>query len=83
MTVCRSDDYLALGTDQELKAVAIKELRGAGSADEQAAIGDMWWALAETKRGSERDTLWLRAGSWYRQAEPSHSPGSRRARPSV
>ena len=31
--------YLALGSDAGLKAVALKELRGAASADEQAAIG--------------------------------------------
>ena len=59
---------LALGSDAVLKAAAIKDLRGADSADEQAAIGDAWWDLAETKQGQERDTLRLRAGFWYRQA---------------
>ena len=67
--------YLALGSDPGLKAVAIKELRGAASADEQAAIGDMWWDLAETKRGRERDSLRLRAGSWCRQAVPNLAGG--------
>jgi formylglycine-generating enzyme required for sulfatase activity len=66
---------LALGSDAALKAAAIKDLRGADSADEQAAIGDAWWDLAETKQGEERDTLRLRAGYWYRQAEPNLSGG--------
>ena len=57
-----------LGSDAALKAAAIKDLRGANSADEQAAIGDAWWDLAETKLGEERDTLRRRAGFWYRQA---------------
>ena len=55
--------------------MALKELRGAASADEQAAIGDMWWDLAQAKRGAERDALLLRAGAWYRQAEPRVSGG--------
>ena len=64
----RGVPMLALGSDAALKAAAIKDLRGANSADEQAAIGDAWWDLAETKQGEERDTLRLRAGFWYRQA---------------
>ena len=56
----RGVPMLALGSDAALKAAAIKDLRGADSADEQAAIGDAWWDLAETKQGEERDTLRLR-----------------------
>ncbi|MCL4207553.1 MAG: hypothetical protein KJ000_34140 [Pirellulaceae bacterium] len=67
---------VAAGTgDAALKAAAIKDLRGADSADEQAAIGDAWWDVAETKQGEERDTLRLRAGFWYRQAEPKLAGG--------
>ncbi len=66
---------LALGSDTALKDVAVKDLRGATSAEEQAAIGDAWWDLAETKQGSERDTLRLRAGFWYRQAAPKLAGG--------
>jgi hypothetical protein len=64
----RGVPMLALGSDAPLKAAAIKDLRGANSADEQAAIGDAWWDLAEARQGGERDTLRLRAGFWYRQA---------------
>ena len=46
------------------------ELREANSAEQQAAIGDAWWDAAETRQGEERDMLRLRAGFWYRQAEP-------------
>jgi hypothetical protein len=62
---------LALGSDGALKEVAIKDLREANSAEGQAAIGDAWWTLAETNQGSEQDMLRLRAGFWYRQAEPN------------
>ncbi|TVS20851.1 MAG: hypothetical protein EA424_01875 [Planctomycetaceae bacterium] len=61
---------LALGSDEPLKAVAVLELQGAESAEEQAAIGDAWWDVAETKEGDERDILRLRAAGWYRQAAP-------------
>jgi hypothetical protein len=71
----RGVPMLALGSDAALKAVAIKDLRGADSADEQAAIGDAWWDLAEAKQGEERDSLRLRAGFWYRQAEPKLAEG--------
>jgi len=71
----RGVPMLALGSDAVLKAAAIKDLREADSADEQAAIGDAWWDLAETKQGEERVTLRLRAGFWYRQAEPNLAGG--------
>lgn len=71
----RGIPMLALGSDTALKAAAIKDLRGAKSAEEQAAIGDAWWDAAETKQGEERDTLRLRAGYWYRQAEPKLAEG--------
>ncbi len=52
--------YLALGSDAALKAVALMELRGAESVEQQAAIGNAWWDAAETRQGVERDTLRLR-----------------------
>jgi len=64
----RGVPMLALGSDAALKAAAIKDLRGANSTEEQAAIGDAWWDLAESKPGEERDTLRMRAGFWYRQS---------------
>ncbi|TVS20852.1 MAG: formylglycine-generating enzyme family protein [Planctomycetaceae bacterium] len=61
---------LALGSDEPLKSVAVMELQGAETAEAQAAIGDAWWDVAETREGQERDLLRLRAGSWYRRAGP-------------
>ena len=61
---------LALGSDEPLKNVAVMELQGEETAEQQAAIGDAWWDVAETREGPERDLLRLRAGSWYRRAAP-------------
>jgi len=71
----RGVPMLALGSDSALKSVALMDLRGAESAEAQAAIGDAWWDLAETKHGEERDTLRLRAAFWYRQAVPKLAGG--------
>jgi formylglycine-generating enzyme required for sulfatase activity len=61
---------LALGNDEPLKTVAVMELEGAETAEQQAAIGDAWWDVAESREGQESDLLRLRAGSWYRRATP-------------
>ena len=66
---------LALGSDKALKNAALMELRQANSAEQQAAIGDAWWDAAETRQGEERNLLQLRAGLWYRQAEPKLAGG--------
>jgi formylglycine-generating enzyme required for sulfatase activity len=66
----RGVPMLALGSDEPLKAVAVMELHGAETAEQQAAIGDAWWDLAEAKQAGERDMLRMRAGSWYQQAVP-------------
>jgi formylglycine-generating enzyme required for sulfatase activity len=71
----RGVPMLALGSDADLRSVALLELRGAASADAQTVIGDAWWDAAETRPGDERDLLRLRAGSWYRQAAPSVAGG--------
>ena len=67
----RGVPMLALGSDVDLKAVAVKDLRGANSAEDQAAIGDGWWNLAQRGKGAQRDAMLVRAGWWYRQAEPA------------
>ncbi len=60
---------LALGRDAELKALAVKELEGAKSVDEEVALGDGWWELAQAEQGAVRKSMMLRAGSWYRSAQ--------------
>jgi len=60
---------LALGSDADLKAVAVKELKDANSPDTQVALGDAWWELAQKKADAEKEALMLRAGYWYQQAQ--------------
>lgn len=60
---------LALGSDAELKAQAVKELEGARSAEEEVAVGDGWWELAQAEQDAVRKAMMLRAGSWYRSAQ--------------
>jgi len=62
---------LALGSNTKLKAVATRDLRQANTAEEQDALGDAWWTLAEGREGRERESVMLRAGFWYQQAEPN------------
>lgn len=64
---------LALGSDETFKALALKELKGGGSAKEQVELGDGWWDMAQARRGSERDALLLHAGSWYQKAQAQAS----------
>jgi hypothetical protein len=66
---------LARGSDSNWKAVATKDLSGAPSAEEQAALGDQWWALADTQTGLDKEASLLRAGSWYRRAESGLAAG--------
>ena len=61
--------HLAAGDDLQLKQAAEKELAGAASPEEQAALGDVWWDLAEKRPGSERHALMKHAGTWYSRAQ--------------
>ena len=66
----RGVPMLALGSDPELKAVAIKELKGATSPERQAKLGDDWWKLAEKEEGLWKTRLQSHALHWYEQALP-------------
>ena len=66
---------IAKGSDPELAAAAGMDLAGAAEAAKQVEVGDAWWALAENKQGEERNAMMLRAGFWYRQAEPNVQAG--------
>ena len=66
----RGVPMLALGSDAELKELAIKDLKGAPTAEAQAALGDDWSALADKKKGPEKESLMRRAEIWYRRAQP-------------
>ena len=62
---------LAKGSDAELQALAKKDLKSPEAAEEQVALGDDWWTLAETRKDWKEDAVRLRAGSWYQLAEPN------------
>lgn len=66
---------LALGSDEALKALARKDLKGAGAPKEQVSLGDGWWELAQTEQGDEKKAMLLRAGGWYREAKTRLAPG--------
>jgi len=61
---------LALGSDDELKELAVIELQGVTDVGGQVALGDGWWKLAETKDDRTKDRLRERAIEWYRLASP-------------
>ncbi len=61
--------HLARGSDPELKQAAEKELAGAASPEEQAAVGDVWWDLAEKLQNPDRHALRQHAGTWYTRSK--------------
>jgi len=61
---------LALGSDEELNKLAVKELGDVSAADEQVALADSWWDLASSNDGTAKQQLGGRASHWYRKALP-------------
>jgi formylglycine-generating enzyme required for sulfatase activity len=66
---------LGLGSDAELQTLALKDVQGSTSVQDEVALGDAWWSLADSKTGPEKDALRLRAGAWYNQAKPQLAAG--------
>ena len=64
---------LALGKDEELKALAKRELDEVASSTEQAKLGDGWWNLAEKENGKAKKQIQARACHWYQSALPGLS----------
>jgi len=62
---------LAAGSDEELKALAIKELNGVSDADAQVALGDAWWDWLRRVKVLLRSNFGARARYWYQMAQPS------------
>lgn len=56
---------LASGSDEKLKALAVKELKGATGADAEVAVGDGWWDLRDKEERAKQ-----RAVYWYKKALP-------------
>ena len=63
--------HLAKSSDADLKKLAQEELQSPPT-DPAAMIklADAWWSLSEARKDAERDALMLRAGTWYREAQP-------------
>jgi len=61
---------LALGSDEPLKKLAMKELEEVSGADEQMELGDGWWNLASAREGVAKQQVQGRAAHWYRKALP-------------
>jgi hypothetical protein len=64
---------LALGNDEKLKELSVKELREVSDTDGQVALGDGWWDVAATSEGVAQKQLQERAALWYRKALPGLS----------
>lgn len=62
---------LALGSDDELKTLAMQELTDVTDVNEQMKLADSWWALAETQSGHSKEVIQGRATHWYRRALPN------------
>ncbi len=76
----RGIPMLALGSDAALREVARAELRGATTADAQAALGDGWWDLAAGLQGTDRAAWLARARHWYEESAPKLASGLEKAR---
>jgi WD40 repeat protein len=60
--------HLAKGDDEQLKAVAAKDLAAPESPEKRAALGDAWRELAERSAGDRRTALAACAHYWYSKA---------------
>ncbi len=63
--------HLAKSSDAALRKAARQETQSP-PADPEAmiALGDAWWLLASGRDPAEREASLLRAGTWYREAQP-------------
>ena len=61
---------LALGNDSAIRGLAIKELRGVSTPNDEVALADGWWVLAEAETGIAKAQLQTHAAGWYKRALP-------------
>lgn len=64
---------LVLGSDETLKALAVKEMEEVSDPVEQAKLGDGWWDSAKGRDETATKRLMGRAAYWYRKALPKLS----------
>ncbi len=60
--------HLAKGNDAALKTAATEDMKAPTKAEEQIAIGDLWWDAAEATKTSDKHGMLSRSGFWYGQA---------------
>jgi formylglycine-generating enzyme required for sulfatase activity len=60
---------LALGSDATLQRLAVQELKSPPTQpDDQLALAEAWWEIAQDCRRSQTNTVKVHAGQWYQQA---------------
>lgn len=64
---------LIKGSDQALAEVARQDRSNPLGPQDQQQLGDVWWKLGETQRGSKRVDCQVRAAHWYQRALPGLS----------
>lgn len=57
--------HLARGTEGPFRTAATRELGGPEAAADQAALGDLWWDLAEKEKEPTKGSARARAATWY------------------
>ena len=62
---------LALGKDPALKAIAVREVYGATTAQAQVELADQWRDLAKTQLAAAKKPMEERALFWYRKSLPA------------
>lgn len=60
---------LARGADERLAEVAAAELAEPGGPQEQLALADDWWEVAENESGQTQARIRWHAASWYQRAK--------------
>lgn len=61
---------LALGNDESLKELAIRELKSPSTSEQQTALADGWYDLAQNESGQTKEHMLHRAATWYAEARP-------------
>ena len=61
---------LALGSDEELRKLAERELVAPSSTADQVKVADGWWAAAAREDSITKEKMQGRAGYWYKRALP-------------
>ena len=64
--------YLAKGSDENLKTLALQETSSPPSdVDGEVKLADAWWNAGQAAVGKARKAILLHAGTWYQEAQPS------------